>query len=484
MLRKITFFTLMLFIVVIAVVLVRTFTLQEIRWSRREPRFAISQEHLHLFEKNLMDSLRIATISPQREEERNHKVFLSFHDFLRQKFPLVHRHLIVRKINKLSLLYLWPGRDREKKPAVFLGHYDVVPAGDGWQYPPFAPQKVGEFIYGRGAIDDKVTVIGLLQAAELLLRQGFMPERRVYFAFGHDEENGGWQGGKLMADLLKKEIGEAEFVLDEGGAITLGLVPGVALPVATIGVAEKGYLSLKLLARGEGGHSSAPPFDSATEKLIKALMRLQDNPFPTRLTSIQKEMFAYLAPYMPFWQKIALANLWLFEPFLLTQFKGSKTGRASTTTTMTATILSAGQKENVVPHEAMAVVNLRLLPPTSREEAKSYVEEITQGLVLVENLSFYSDPSPISPMGPQARGFGEIATTLKSLREDIIVTPYLVLGATDSRHYTSLTPHVYRFSPIYFTADDFQRMHGKDERISLSSLEFALRFYCLLLEQM
>ncbi|MFN3604231.1 MAG: M20 family peptidase [Leptonema sp. (in: bacteria)] len=473
------------------VILIKTITFKEPTIQKAsKPAFLEIEEFQKAqqnFINNLSKAITFKTISFQELEKRNLREFENFILFVQKSFPKTFNNLEFKKINQYTILLKWEGKDPQKKPVVLMGHYDVVPANElEWNYPPFEGKIVDNYLYGRGAIDDKITVIGLLQATEFLLNTGFKPERTIFFSFGHDEEINGFEGAKAVVEYLEKNQIFPEFVLDEGGAITVGIVPGIQKPVATIGIAEKGYLSLKLTSKGKGGHSSTPSEKTAIGNLVEALHRLSQKPFPYNLTPVQEKMFEYMGPHFPFVQKIAFANLWIFKNLILSQLRKSDSARASLHTTMVPTIINAGVKENVIPTTAEAVINFRILPGDSKEKIKKYIQEITKELdIEISELPFSSEPSPVSGTeGEEGIGFRKISEAIKTINSDFVIAPYLVLGATDARHFTKITKNTYRFLPIYLTEEDMKAMHGNNERISLESLKIALEFYTILINNL
>jgi carboxypeptidase PM20D1 len=480
-----------IFFALVLVIIVRTITFKEPSIETFKNTEFLQSEQFKKYQKDLVaklqKSITYKTVSYQDASLRDTKEFQKLIEFLKNSFPLVHKQLELKLINQFTLLYKWKGKNPELKPVVLMGHYDVVPVNEKeWTVPPFEGKIIDDYLYGRGTIDDKITVIGLLQAVEYLLSINHQPERTIYFSFGHDEEIGGVEGAKSVVSYLQQNQIFPAFVMDEGGAITIGMVPGVEKPVATIGIAEKGYVSIKLIATSRGGHSSTPPEDTAVTRLTRALYRLQENPFPYGLTDVQKTMFRYVGPNFSFVQKMAAANLWLFRPVIESILKKSDTGRASLHTTMTPTILKAGIKENIIPTEAEAVINLRILPGDSIESIINRIKKIIQDdNVRIEILPFSSEPSPVSGVeGEDGLGFQMIVKTIKTINSEYAIAPYLVLGATDSRYFKEITKNIYRFMPVYLNEEDMHRMHGNDERISLKSIQTAFEFYSIFIKNL
>ncbi len=477
-----------IFIFFVGTILLKTFIFKEPIILQYENIDFVQEENFKNYQNDMINKLQEAitykTISYQDYSLRDIKEFDGFLKFIKRSFPLVHQKLKLEQINTYTLLYKWEGKNKNLKPVLLMGHYDVVPVNEKeWTVPPFEGKIIDNYLYGRGTIDDKISVIGILQAVEYLLKENFQPERTIYLSFGHDEEIGGIEGAKSVVSYLEKKQISLDFVFDEGGAITIDIVPGVSKPVATIGIAEKGYLSLKLISTGPSGHSSTPPKETSVTKLVHALKKLQDHPFPYQLTPVQKTMFEYVGPNFSFVQKMASANLWLFEPIIVSALKKSNAGRASLHTTMTTTILNAGIKENIIPSRAEAIINFRILPGYTIDGVVEYVKKTIQDPdIQIEMLPFSSEPSPVSDINNI--GFQNIIRTIKTINKDYAIAPYLVLGATDSRYFSKISNNIFRFIPIYLNEEDMQKMHGNDERISLESIKTAFLFYSIFIKHL
>ena len=329
-------------------------------------------------------------------------------------------------------------------------------------------------------MDDKASLLGILEAVEQLLAEGFQPQRTVYLAFGHDEEIGGNNGAAKIAEHLRMRGVQLEFVLDEGMNILNGIVPGISSPVALVGIAEKGYLSLRLSVETPGGHSSIPPSDTAIGMVSRALQQLETKPFPSRLSGPTLQMFEFLGPEMPWPNKLALANLWLFDPLVRKQLMRSPLTNAAVRTTLAPTIFQAGVTENVLPPNATAVINLRIFPGDSIAGAVAYVQRvIDEPRIRITPLAVRREASPVSDIGSPS--FILIQRTIRQTAPAALVAPSLLVAATDSRHYTGLTKSIFRFLPITLGAEDTKRYHGIDERISVDDYERCVRFYAQLL---
>lgn len=431
----------------------------------------------------LAEAIRIPTVSHQDPSLFDPRPFADLRALFERSFPKVHAQLKRELAAEHSLLYTWEGTDSSLPPALLMGHLDVVPVEPGtegnWTHPPFSGAIADGFVWGRGALDTKGSVVAILAAVEALLGEGFRPRRTVLLAFGHDEEVSGRRGAKGIASLLASRGVRLGWVLDEGGAIlAAGAVPGARAPVAMVGVAEKGYLTLKLTARGRGGHSAMPPRDNAVLHLARALRRLERSPFPARLREPTRSFLAAVAPAMPFPQRLLFANLALAGPLVARAMVRSPTTAALVQTTAAVTILQAGKKENVVPQTAEARVNLRLLPGDTVEGALARVRRAVGPRIEVEPASEGWNPSPVSSPGTEA--FRALSRVVRELFPGTLVAPSLVVGATDARYYAPLAESAFRFIPVLLAREDMGRIHGTDERIAVDALGKAVLFYARL----
>ncbi len=437
---------------------------------------------------HLAGALRIPTVSRTKYAETDTVPFDQLQAYLQRTFPLVHQRLKRQTVNHYGLLYEWPGTDAALKPLLLLAHQDVVPVLPGtesqWTRPPFAGQVADGYLYGRGALDDKLNVIGQLEAVEYLLRTNFQPKRTVLLAFGHDEETMGLRGAAALAAVIQKQYPQLEMVLDEGGTIKTDGVAGIMQPVALVGISEKGYLSLVLSATGQGGHSSMPPPLTSVGRVAAAVAKLEAEPFPARLDGGIGSTLAYLTPAVPFGQRLVFANQWLFGPLIKRKLAAQASSNAAIRTTTAPTIISGGAKDNVLPIGASATVNFRLLPGDSLAAVQRRVRKIIDDpLVQVRPLAQGQEASPISSTDNAA--FGALHRTIKSVFPQALVAPYTVLGATDARTYAFLCPQAtYRFSPLLMDQKAIESMHGTNERLRTTAFQDVIRFYAALIRNM
>jgi carboxypeptidase PM20D1 len=436
----------------------------------------------------LAGTIRFRTVSSLADPEHNAAEFRKLHAHLQARFPRLHATLQRELVGGLSLLYTWPGTDPNAKPIALITHQDVVPIEPGtegqWQAAAFAGEVRDGHVWGRGAWDDKGNLIAQMEAVEMLLNAGFRPRQTVYLISGADEEVGGLRGAQQIAQLLEARKVKLDFILDEGLFIAEGLMPGLAEPTALVGIAEKGYLSVVLKAKGTAGHASAPPppGNTAIAKMSAALGRLDEEQLPAAMQGVAREMFETLAPEMGGFQRVALSNLWLFGPLVQRQLERSGGTNAMLRTTTALTIVQAGNKDNVIPGQAEAVVNFRILPGETRQSVLQHVRaKVGEGIELSE-LPGAVDPTGVSPT--QAPSYQLLQRTLRSLFPDVVVTPALYVAGSDSHHFTGLTDNIYRFSPVRVKPEDLSRLHGTNERISVANLGELVRFYHQLLRNL
>ena len=438
--------------------------------------------------QSMATAVQARTVSGLLDPAGTAAAFEALHSHLRARYPLVHSTLEREVVGQHSLLFTWRGSDAKAKPIALLAHQDTVPIAPGtetlWKKPPFDGVVEDGFVWGRGTLDNKSNLITQLEAVEALLRAGFKPRRTVYFVFGHDEEVGGQRGAVPIAALFKQRGIQLDFLIDEGLAVTEGILPGVKQPLALIGLAEKGSVSIKLVAQAAPGHSSMPPAtgNSAIGMLSAALTRLDNKPLPGGIQGAAAEMFAAVAPELPFGQRLAMSNLWLLKPLVEGMLGKSAATNAMMRTTTALTVLNAGNKENVLPGRAEAVVNFRILPGDTIESVTAYVKQVVADeRVEVSVLGTGFNPSSVS--SPRAEGYQLIERTVREVFPDAMVAPGLMLAASDARHFQSVADQHYRFMPIRFKSADLQRVHGTDERIAIDQLADMVRFYHRLLTQ-
>ncbi len=430
------------------------------------PRFKQDPE---ILADHLSSVIQFQTISHEDPKEDKKENFKSMQAQLAKLYPLTHEHLTKEIVDGYSLLYTWQGKDPNLNPVVFMAHQDVVPADehtiDQWTYPPFSGKIADGFIWGRGTMDIKSQLISVFEAVESLLASKFKPERTIILTFSHNEEVLG-TGAKAVVDHLKAKGVRVEAVIDEGGSIFDGVIPGIKGLTASIGISEKGYLSLKLSANATGGHSSTPPKETAIGILSRAITRLENQRFPTDIRMV-KPMFQGLAGSATPVMQMAFANLWLFGG-IVTKILSSKGETDATIRTTTApTIFHSGVKDNVLPSVAEAVVNLRILPGQSIADVCEFVRLIINDKrVTFEPMDHKAwEASPLSPIDGNA--YLHIASVIDEIWPGTPSAPFIMLGGTDSRNFCEISDCVYRFTPMVVAEADLNRVHGVNERIGV-----------------
>lgn len=423
--------------------------------------------------------IRIPTISRLEESETDWRPFVEFRERLAELYPATHRVLELELVDEHSMLFRWPGRETDA-PTVLMAHYDVVAAtDDGWEHGAFSAEVTGEgaerLLWGRGTLDDKGALVATLEAVEHHAEAGFQPAHDLYLSFGHNEETAG-SGARVIVDLLAARGIRPALALDEGGAIVEGIFPGVDDPIAVVGVSEKGILSLRLTVDQQGGHASTPPKLAATVRLARALVRLNRKPFRRSFVPTNLEMIRTLGTRARQPLRWVFTNLWLTRLPLLALFTQlSDETRAMVRTTQAVTQLSGAQAANALAERAEAVVNIRIAIDSSVAEAVDHVRRAIRDDSVSLELLHPTEPSPVSPTTGWA--WDLLKRTIEETHPEAIVTPYVMLGASDSRHFTRISDHVYRFSPFEMSAEERGTLHARNERIRIATFLRGVEFY-------
>jgi carboxypeptidase PM20D1 len=432
--------------------------------------------------EHLAAAVRCRTVPLDDAGTPDPEAFVQLHRMLEETYPLVHQHLKREAVNGYSLLYTWPGSRPDLEPVMLMAHQDVVSAEpDDWTHPPFEGRIVDGFVWGRGTLDIKNQLIGIMEAAETLLRQGFRPERTILFGLGHDEETGGVSGCKVLGQLLKERGVRLAGIVDEGGGISEGLAAGVRGMVGLVGVSEKGYLTVEFTVRGQPGHSSTPPPQTAIGILARALARLEAHPLPTHVRRLRR-MYHGIGRAAPLYLQVAFANVWLFGPFLRRWLISIPEMNASIRTTTALTIVQGGVEDNTIPAEARAIVNFRLLPG----DTIAAVLARTKRVIADDRVQFapvpgkFNEALPISlDRGPAYEG---LKKTILQVFDNPPVAPYVMLGGTDCQHFVPVCDHIYRFTSLVMDESFRGLEHGIDERIPVAGMARMVTFYGQLLK--
>lgn len=440
--------------------------------------------------ERLAGALRIATVPPGNLTDGDLAVWLAFHRYLKQAFPRVHEVLERETVSEFSLLYRWPGTDPNLSPILLNAHMDVVPGSEdqteGWRYPPFSGRIEGGYIWGRGAIDNKGSALGILEAVEGLLEAGFVPRRTILLAFGHDSESGGVNGARRIANLLEERGTHTTWALGEGLYLVSGMIPGLEDPVGMIGVAEKGGMNIRLIARGEGRSSLMSPRSTAAGVLASAITRLEDSAFPAKIRGPTLEVLETLGPYMDPGTRMLVANLWLLERPLARALTESPILGASLRTTAVPIMFHLGSNGDELPSEVFVLVHLGIAPWDSPdsvvEEIRSVVSDLEIEVEVVEEGMDTTPPTAV--YSSESKGFQAIQEAIHRTFPNVVaVVPGLATLGTDSRHYGTVSENVYGFTPFRVDEETLQTIHGGGERVRVSVYLDVIRFYAELIRR-
>ncbi len=463
----------------IALILVRTFTF--VPPKAEEPAHEEINFDKAAAERNLAELVKCRTVSNARHELEDEGEFEKLIGLLPKLYPHVMETCPLTKMEDRALLFHWKGRG-SGKPAVLMAHYDVVPVEEeNWEKPPFEAIVEDGVMWGRGTLDTKVTFNGILSAAEELIKQGFTPENDVYFAFSGGEEING-RGAVRIVEYFAGQGIEPELVVDEGGAVVQDVFPGVKEPCALIGIAEKGMLNLEFGISSGGGHASAPAPHTPVGRLSMACAKLEAHPFRSHLTKPVLEMFDTLGRHSGFLYRMIFANLWCFGGLLdMICKKSGGELNALVRTTVAFTQMSGSKAPNVIPPTASMVANMRLNPEDSVGSAIDYVRAVIKDGDIKLTAGDHMEPSPISRT--DCEGWRRVSAAVAGTWQGCIVSPYLMVQCSDSRHYRDLSDRVYRFSAMDLTGEERATIHGNNERIRLEVIHRAVEFFMRLIKQ-
>ena len=431
---------------------------------------------------HLSAAAQIKTISHQDPAENDIAEWDRLHAWLAATYPATHRAMTRTILPNRTLIYHWPGSDASLAPIIVMAHQDVVPVTEGtekdWKYPPFAGTIAEKSVWGRGTVDDKGSLIGLFEAIEALAAQGFQPKRGIYLVSGHDEEAGG-SGAVAAAAKLKAEGVRALYTLDEG-SVVLRDTPVIDGPAILIGVAEKGYATLKVTANAPGGHSSMPPTETGVTTLARAVLAITEKPFPIEMRGPGAAMIEALAAHKGGTTELAVANQWLLGSVLKKQLAASPSSAAAFHTTIAPTMLQGSPKENVLPQSATALINYRIAPWNSSADVMARAKAAV-GNAPVE-LSWVKPPNePSRVSSTKSQGWKYVVAAARADAPDAVVAPYLVVAATDSRSMEPISEDVYRFMPMHFTLKETAMIHGTNEHMTIDSFKRMIDFYARLI---
>jgi carboxypeptidase PM20D1 len=432
--------------------------------------------------EHLGAAVRFKTVSNQNKADNQLAEWDKLQAWLAATYPKAHAAMSQDKVGQ-TLVYSWPGSDPNAQPIIMMAHQDVVPVTAGtekdWKHDPFAGTIADGAVWGRGTVDDKGSLVALFEAMEALAAQGFKPKRTIYLVSGHDEEVGG-TGAEAAAKWLATRKVKALFTLDEGGLITTN-TPVINSPAMMIGVAEKGFVTLKVTANAPGGHSSMPPKEIGTVNLAKAVIAIHENQFPMEVRGPTAGMLDVLAAKAGGMTKVAVANQWLLGGLVKRQVGATPSGAASLHTTIAPTMLEGSPKENVLPQSANALVNYRIAPWDTSAKVLEKARAVTKGMGVEVNFSERKprEPSPVS--SSTSLGWQLIVASAQADYPGVVAAPYLVVGGTDSRSMVGVSDDVYRFMAVAMGTEDVKMLHGTNEHMTVKNLESLITFYTRLL---
>lgn len=419
--------------------------------------------------------IRCKTVSYRDKALEDDAEFERLIALLPELFPNVYARCEFHRLGARSLVYHWRGQSADK-PGVLMAHFDVVPVNtDAWTKPAFDALIEDGVMWGRGTLDTKGTFAGALEAADNLIAEGFTPAHDLYLCFAGDEEISG-EGAPTIVAWFEGQGIRPDFVLDEGGAVVTGVFPGVTQPCAVVGIAEKGPLDVRLTLKTAGGHASTPPAHTPVGILAQAVANIENHPFPFTLTAPAMQMFDTLARRSTFVYRLIFANLWCFKPVLNMICK--KSGgelNALVRTTVAFTQMQGGAASNVLPPEAWVGANLRLIPGETVESARARLQSLCGDDRIEVSVVYGNDPSAISET--DCEPWQRLEHAIRATWTDAVVSPYLMLACSDSRHYGRISDHVYRFSAMALTREERGLIHGNDERVPLETLKTTVAFY-------
>ena len=465
-------------LVLMGIISIKTFTNQ----PKAQPKNSIQEPLPSNAIAHMSKAIQLSTETPNDAYEFDTATFLAYRKFIESAYPLIHKNLPRTIIDSFNYIYEWKGTDTSLLPMVLMAHYDVVPVEASavklWHAQPYGGEVKEGYIWGRGVLDDKSSMISILEATEAQLAKGFQPKQTILLCFGADEESSG-NGATAVVKYFKSKNKRFDIVVDEGGEISTEDMKEVKKPIASIGVGEKGYVTLILTAQKAGGHSSVPDKSTAIDILSKGLYKLRKEEMPAKLIPPIKAYLERVSSYTDnFWNKMKLSNMWLFEKQVLNDLSEAPNTNALIRTTLVPTVVNSGVRDNVIPTFATAYVNSRILPGETQKDVYNFVEKtINDTNIKITYYHNYSSlPSPTTDVNSKA--FKRVETVIQSIVENVVVAPMLMVGATDSRNYRDISDGVINFTPI----TNAKGYHGIDERLLISDFQKCINFYTLLIQ--
>lgn len=477
MVKRIFSLLLILLVVLLAVVLVNTLRYPDAPVSTEKP-VAIGKHDSAAI--HLSEAIQIKTVSFGDTLPIDTAEFIKFRAFMERAYPLMHQQLEKFTFNQFSYVFRWKGKDTTLAPYVLMAHLDVVPveaiAESKWSHPSFSGAIINDTIWGRGAVDDKASAIAVMEAVEELLRENKIPNRTIYLAFGHDEEVTGKRGASIYAKWFKENNIKPALVLDEGGMIDTERFKALNRPVAVIGTGEKGYTNIDISVEIPGGHSSMPAKETAIDVLNAAIAKVRAKQMPALITPSVDEMLNRTVSQQSFVNKMAMANMWLFKGAIIGQMESTNTTNAMVHTTLVPTIVRAGIKDNVIPTIAKATFNSRILPGQTSDDVVAFVKNAIQDERVQVAKQTISLMEPSTSTASSHPTFKLLESITQRTVPNVLVSPYLVVGGTDSRYFRGFSEAVLNFTAM----QDVKGFHGIDERVGVTDLKRMVTFYRML----
>ncbi len=432
--------------------------------------------------EHMSAAIQLRTETPNDEYQFDTATFIKYRKFLETSYPLVHKLLPRTIVDSFNYIYEWKGSDTSILPMVLMAHYDVVPVEASavklWHAKPYGGEVKENYIWGRGVLDDKSSMISILEAAEAQLQKGFQPKQTILLCFGADEESSG-KGATAVVKYFKSQHKRFDLVVDEGGEISTEDNKSIKAPIASIGVGEKGYVTLVLTVQKAGGHSSIPASSTAIDILSNAIAKVSQHPMETKLTAPIEAYLKSISAYNDnFMEKMALSNLWLLESKVVNKMTEQPTTNALVRTTLVPTVFNSGVRDNVIPTFATAYINSRILPGQSSKDVFDYVQKVVNdtNIKITYYKNYMTEPSPTTDVN--SKYYKRVEKAVRSVVKDVVVAPMLMVGATDSRNYREVSDGVVNFSPL----TNAKGFHGIDERMQISDFEKCFNFYTLLIK--
>lgn len=491
------------FLILFLVLIIKTYTYPFAKIEKNGETLSFTYEFAEGTLERLSNGIRIPTISSSVNMSVNNP-FDEFKGYLRDTFPELHSVMDTLTVNKYGLLYCWKGKDATKNPILFTAHYDVVPVvgfnpetdtpeeriirpedtpesaiaefRTKWDYPPFSGAIADGRVYGRGTLDDKGMLFAQLEAVDYLVKQGFQPEQDIWFAYGFDEETGGTEGAEKIAEYFRGQNITFDAVYDEGGIIIAPGQGGIRKPVGLVGVAEKGYCSVRITVRGLGGHASMPSKNESLVYAAEIINKLNKNRMPLTLVPPISDFLDRAGGTMGFFSRMAIANKWLLEGVLMHTLSNSPSANALVRTTTAVTMAKGSDVPNVLPPAAEITVNFRILTGETVQMVLDHVKDVCQGYDTdIETVEASREPSRLS--SDDTGAFRAIVNAASKVYPEVLITPYITVEATDAYKYESVSKNVYRFMPVYLNEYEQRTIHNENEYISLENYKKMIAFF-------